>query len=234
MDPRHSANRLQTRLHPLGERLQALREAHLHRFPVRVRQHQVKQQMRKDFAGDRHLERIGVREVRLAVLRRLPALLEHHLALGTVLAAPAGNVPLQGSHLPGLVAARMALDQHLEQRLGLQRRVALELRLDPVPILGKRIRACTPTPRPLQMARQAAAPLVVAQRPHAHAGARRRQLLRHPSRAFATHQLHLTVGLHGPSVRRDHETTPANDNYRQLSIIVADPTGSSNDRHRQK
>jgi len=64
---------------------------------------------------------------------------KHHLTVGTVLAAPGGDVPLQRPQLTFLIATWLTVAQQPEQRLALQRRVVLEQIDDPRPVVGKRV-----------------------------------------------------------------------------------------------
>ena len=76
-------------------------------------------QVRERDAAQRHAQAIHVGEVGLRSLARLVDLRKDHLAFGTKLGAPGGDVPLQRAQLARLVAARMPIAQQTEQRLTL-------------------------------------------------------------------------------------------------------------------
>jgi len=64
-------------------------------------------------------------EVGLGHLTRLVDLRKDHLAFGTELGAPGGNVPLLGAQLALLIPARVPIAQQTKQRLPLERCILL-------------------------------------------------------------------------------------------------------------
>ena len=115
---RHAADLPEAGLEPFDQRLEALREADLDGFDVRVDQHQVVDQMRERHAAQRDPQAVHVGEVGLRGFARLVDLGEDHLTVGAVLRPPGGDVPLQRAQLALLIAARMAFAQQPEQRRG--------------------------------------------------------------------------------------------------------------------
>ena len=137
---RHATDLPQTVLQPLGQRLEALREAHSRRLDIRVGQHQVIDQMRKRRAGETHTERVHGREVGLRHAPRQVLLRKHDLLPRSVANPPRLHMPLQRAQLPFLVTTWERGAQQREQRLRLQRRIVADLGLDPRPVLRRRDR----------------------------------------------------------------------------------------------
>src|SRR6266545_7974662 len=120
--------------------------------------------------GDGEVVHVG--EVGLAEPTRLMDLLKDDLAGGTSVCAPEGHVALEGAQLDGLIAARVQQAELVEERFDLQRRVTLQLGLDPGPILLEGIGTGTAT-RLLELAGQLSQAFVFAGGAHAHAGSSR-------------------------------------------------------------
>jgi hypothetical protein len=88
---------LQSVLQALAETLETLRKTHGHRLPVRVRQHEVVEQVFERLARDRHSQAAHVREIRSRQSARLMHLSEEHFARRPGSRTPAPNLPLQRS-----------------------------------------------------------------------------------------------------------------------------------------
>ena len=153
---RHMAQSKQRRLHPAPQRQQRLRLAHRDPLPVRVRQHEMAQQVRQRLAEDRDAQFVAVREVSLARLARPVVLREKHFHIRTVLRFPDIDPPLQRANLTRLVAARIQRLQVLEQHVRLERRRQLQQCDDLRPIIGERVRPRAPVVLWLRLRRQLA------------------------------------------------------------------------------
>ena len=126
----HTAQRPQRLLQTAAERLQALREADLYRFPVGVGQREVINQVLEQLALDRHAQSGHVGEIRLAQRAGLVLLRKKNLLGGPLQRPPGLDAPLQRAQLRVLELARMLALQVLEQGLGLQARVHPKSLLD--------------------------------------------------------------------------------------------------------
>ena len=122
---------------PFDQRLEAFRKTDLDRLDVRVHQHQVVHQVRKGHTAQRHAQAGHVREVGLRSFTRFVDLRKDHLAVRTILSSPGRDMPLQRAQLALLIPTRVALAQQPEERLALERRVVLQERGDPRPVLSK-------------------------------------------------------------------------------------------------
>ncbi len=143
--PRRRPTQLgQRRLQTRAEAGEALREAQADVLPVRVRQHEVVQQVRKRLALDGHRQPAHAREVRRAQPPRLMHLGEEHFLGRPVLRAPLPHAPLQRPPRPLPVLAGVLLLQPLQQRLGLQPRLALQQLLQARPDRREGIRPGPP------------------------------------------------------------------------------------------
>ncbi len=123
-------------------------------------------------------------------------LLEDHFLVGTMQCTPAGDMALERAQLVGLIAPRMALTQELEQRLGLQRGIALELGVDPGPVGGEGVGAGALGARCLELAGERAGAQVLAGGGHAHPSPSGRLVDGFPLMSFTEHALHLAVRFH--------------------------------------
>ena len=103
----------------LAQTGEALRETQTHMLPVRVRQHEVVQQVRERLALDRHPKTVHVREVRRAQPARLMHLAEEHFLGRPVLRLPLPHTTLQGASLGRPIPLWVLLLQPFQQRLGL-------------------------------------------------------------------------------------------------------------------
>ena len=200
---RYAAELPQRGLDPFRQRLEALRQADMDGFHIGVGQHEMEDEVREEDAGDGEAQVGHVGEVGLRPLAGPVDLGEDHLPGRAVLRAPRGDVPLQGPQLDRLVAPRVLVAQQGEEGRRLQRRIPLELRLDPGPVVGEGIAPRLVGARRLQLARQVALALILPHGPHAHPGAGGRLLLGLALGTFTLHQYYLRIGLHGlaPSSR---------------------------------
>ena len=91
-------------LDPFDQRFEALGEADLDRFYIRVAEHQVEEQVRERHPAQRDPKRCHVREVGLRIHARQVDLGEDHLLARAVLGTPGGDLPLQRPqlHRPGI------------------------------------------------------------------------------------------------------------------------------------
>jgi len=74
----HPSQLPETGLEALGQRLEGLREAHVHRLHVRIREHQVIDHVWEGDPADGYLQVAHVGEVRLCRAARRMNLGEHH------------------------------------------------------------------------------------------------------------------------------------------------------------
>ena len=137
---RHTAETPEGGLHACAQCLKTLARANRHRLPVRVRQHEVIQQMRERLAGDDHFELAHVRKIRLPLFSGHMRLRKEHLAVRPRLQTPRQEPPLQRAQLPGAEPPGVAPVHLLPHGLGLKSAILLQQRLDLRPHIGKRIR----------------------------------------------------------------------------------------------
>ena len=126
MPLRHAAQFPQGVLQPLAQAGEALRKAQRHVFPVRVREHKVIDQMRERLPLNRHPQLFHVAEIRGAQAPRFMHLGEEHFLGRPVLGLPLPHPPLQRAPRGLPVTVGILLLEPLQQRLGLQARLALE------------------------------------------------------------------------------------------------------------
>jgi hypothetical protein len=117
---RHTAQFAHGVLQALAQRLEALRETNGHRFPVRIGQHKVVDQVVERLRGDGDAQLVHDREVRSTQPARLVNLGEEHLLGRARTGPPAPDVALQRPQLTGLEAPWVAPLQFVEEGLGLQ------------------------------------------------------------------------------------------------------------------
>ena len=91
-----------------------------HRFPVRVRQHEVIDQVVERLTLDRYVQACHVREVRCAQPPGVMHLTEKHFLLGTFGSAPPFHASLKRSQLSILKPTWVLPLQPLKKRLRLQ------------------------------------------------------------------------------------------------------------------
>ena len=99
-DGRHAAERPQRALDAGGQRLKRFAERDRHPRPVAVTEHELKQQVRKRIAGDRHAEVGRMREIDRRLATGHGDLLEEHLGLDAVPRPPVAKASLQRPRLP--------------------------------------------------------------------------------------------------------------------------------------
>jgi len=145
--PRHAAQFPQRILQAVRQRLERLRRAHRHRFPVRVGQHEVVHQVVEPLTGDRDVQRVHVREVRRGQVAGLVHLAEHDRFARTVEGPPLPHPTFKGAAMRIEEPARMLAPQPVEEGLGQQPRLGLQPLLDRRPHLGKRIGPSAVGPR---------------------------------------------------------------------------------------
>jgi hypothetical protein len=136
---RHAAQFPQRILQAVRERLKRLRRTHRHRFPVRVGQYEVVDQVIERLAGDGDVQGVHLREVRRGQIASLVNLAEHDGLARTVEGSPLLHAAFEGAALRIEEPPRMFAAQPVEQRLGEQPRLGLETRLDRRPDRGERI-----------------------------------------------------------------------------------------------
>ena len=154
MPPRHPAQLPQRVLQTLTQAGKTLRITQTDVFPVRVRQHEVVEQMAKRLALQRHRQSFHVREIRRAQPTWFMHLAEEDFLGRTMLGLPLAHAPLQRptSWLP--VLSRHFPLQPGQQRFGLQTRLPLQLFFQPGPNRGQRIGPRPPTVHGPDSARQ--------------------------------------------------------------------------------
>ena len=179
---RHPAQAPQRALHAGAQGLEALARTDRHRLPVRIRQHEVIQQVCKALPRDRHLQLAHVREVRLRLFTWHMSLREEHFLLRPRTHSPRQQSPLQRAQLPGAEATRMAFVQLAPDRLRLQARILAQQRFDLRPHRLERIGASAPRVRNLRLRRRTARVRVFTRRPLAHPRFRSSRHLRDPLR----------------------------------------------------
>jgi hypothetical protein len=126
-------------LHPGAQVREILREAHHHVFPVRIRQHEMIQQMIEPLAGDGHLQTAHVREIRCPQSPRLMHLGKVDLLGGPMLRLPPPHAPLQGPTHRRRILLRVGALQPTQQRHRLQTGLAPQLLLQLRPNCGEGI-----------------------------------------------------------------------------------------------
>jgi hypothetical protein len=159
----------------------------------------VEQQVGEGDAGQRDGQVAHGGEVTLTKPARLMDLRKDDILLRPVEGAPLGDVALEGAQLAGGVAVGMLFTEQGEEGLGLQGRVALELLLDPGSVVGERVGMRAVGTGLLERGGRFAGPQVFAGSGDAHIGAGGGLFKGLALRAFAEHELHLGIGLHGAS-----------------------------------
>ena len=163
MTLRHAAQREQGILQPLAEALVALGEAHRAGLPVRVRQHEVVDQVLQRPARDGHPQVGAVREVAGTQPPGVVHLGKEHLLGRSVQGPPLLDTPLQRAELAVREAAGVATSKRGEQRLGLQSGLALQQFGQFGPHLGERVGSGPPVAiHASDLAGQPAEPAVLA------------------------------------------------------------------------
>ena len=203
MPLRHAAQFPQSVLQAVAEALVALGEADRPRLPVRVRQHEVIDQVVERHAEDGHAQLGAVREIAGTQPSRVMDLGEEHFFGRSLQGAPLLEASLQGPHLAVSEASGEASLQVGEQGLGLQSRVESELRFELRPDLGERVgpRAIVPL-HASHLTGQLAEPAVLARGLGVHAGLVSRASLGQSLKIEPSESSHLVIGEHPePPVR---------------------------------
>ena len=141
---RHAPEFPQRVLQAVGQRLERLRRADAHRFPVRVREHEVIHEMVETLAEDRDGQRVHAGEIRGRQVAGVMHLAEHDRACRTRRGPPLLNATLEGAplalgKLPGIL-----LLEPVKQCFGMQTRLGFQPFLDLRPQLRQRV-----LPRPI-------------------------------------------------------------------------------------
>jgi hypothetical protein len=144
MPARHAPEFPQRVLQAVGQRLERLRRANGHCFPVRVGKHEVIHQMLEAFAQDGHSQRVHAGEVRGRQVAGVMHLAEHDRARLPRRGPPALDAPLEGAALALRKPLGIFLQEPVEQRLGVQARLRFQPFLGLLPQVGQRI-----LPRPI-------------------------------------------------------------------------------------
>lgn len=204
MTSRHAAQRPHRILEPFAKTLEALGETERHVLPVRMRQHEVVDQVLERLAVDGHAQLGHVREVGSTELARRMLLREEDLLVGPTPRLPFVDAPLQGPQLPVGESAWMAPLQFFEERLGLPARSRFEQLFDFVPHVRERIGTRPPGPRRRRLHPLRRQPIRVPILPSGfaiHARLRRRKTQR---------RLLAEPGPHRPDlfIRDHHRATP--------------------------
>lgn len=134
-------------LQAVGESLERLRGAHRHRLPIRVRQHEVIDQVIERLATDGDAEPVHRGEVGRGQIARLMHLTEDDGLAWSVCGAPLPHPALEGAAMRIEELARMRLSQPVEERLGAQARLGAQPLFDLGPDGGKGVRSCAIRPR---------------------------------------------------------------------------------------
>ena len=148
---RHARELPEVPLQSLGQRLEALGKADRDGLDVRVGQHQVVDQVREGDAAQADAQVVHMGEVGLRKLARRAHLLRVALLLRAVQRGPLLDMALEGPQLDRLVAAGLLGAEEVEERLGLQGGIALQLADNPGPVVGEGIRARTMRPGTLEL-----------------------------------------------------------------------------------
>lgn len=187
-----------------AQALETFREADRHMLPVRMRQHEVIDQMLKAHAADGHAQIVHVRKVGGAELTRRMLLREEDFLRRTARRQPVLDAALQRPQLAVGERARMAPLQFLEERLGFPTRARFEQFFDFGPDRGERIGPCPiRSRRRLGRAprRQHVRMPVLPPRLAIHACLRRRKCQRRLLAEPLPQHAHLSI--------RDHRATPS-------------------------
>src|SRR6266851_6815702 len=161
-------------LESFTQALEALRKTHRRRFPVRVGQHQVIEQVRKTLPLDRDPQLTHMREVGSAQPPWLVSLREEHFLHRSFRSSPYFHSSLQRPQLPIGESPRITPLQILKDRLCFQPRVHLQQAPHFFPHLLKGILSCPPPRSWRQLARHLSQPSILARRLRIHPRFRRR------------------------------------------------------------
>jgi hypothetical protein len=197
VQPRHSPQFPQGILQPVAEALVALGEADRPRLPVRVRQHEVVDQVIERRTLDRHVQVGAVGKIAGRQPAGVMHLGEEHLLGRPLHGPPLLDVPLQGAQLSIGEAARETPLQVGEQRFGLQTGVEGQLVSELGPDVGERVGPGTPVAiHAFDLTGQLTQAAVLACRLGVDAGFGGRQLLGDAVTVEAEELAYLRIGDH--------------------------------------
>jgi hypothetical protein len=135
--PRRASQFPQRVLQAVGQCLERLRRADGYRFPVRVREHEVINQVLEAFAEDGHSQGVHAGEIGGGQISCVMHLAEHDRTRRAGRGAPALNAPLERAALALRKLSGMLLQQPVEQRLGVQARLCFQSFLGLLPQLRR-------------------------------------------------------------------------------------------------
>jgi hypothetical protein len=161
---RHAAQFRQRILQPRAEALEALGEAQRARFPVRVGQHEVVEQVRQRLTVDDDPQAGAVREVGRTQPTGMMHLGEEHFLGRPRQSPPLFDAPLQGPQLAIGEAAGVLALQPGKQRQGFQARVEGQLLLNFGPDVGEGVGPSSPGMVHAYLTGQPAEPAILASR----------------------------------------------------------------------
>lgn len=136
---RHATQFPQRILQPVTQRFERFRGTYRDRFPVRVSEHEVVDQVIESLPGDGDGERVHRGEVGRGQLARFMNLPEDDGLVRPVQGSPPLHASLEGSPMRVEEASGMLLSEPVEEGLGVESRLGLESRFDGGPNLGKGI-----------------------------------------------------------------------------------------------
>src|SRR5260370_648088 len=156
-------------LKTLTQTFKALRKTHRGRLPVRIRQHQVIDQVRKTLPLDRDPQLTHVREVTCTQPPGVMSLREEHFLHRSFRRAPHFHSSLQRAQLPIRKSPGITPLQILKDRFRFQPWVHLQQALHFFPDPLKAILSCSPSRSRRQFARYSPQPAILARRLCVHA-----------------------------------------------------------------
>jgi hypothetical protein len=143
MPPRYAAEFPQGVLQAIGECLERLRRADRHRFPVRVGQDEVVDQVIERLPVDRDAEGIHVREIGGGEVAGVMHLPEDSEFARSVAGPPLPDAAFKRAAVGIEELARVLLTEPVKECLGQQLRFGLEFHFDLAPHCRKRVDPCT-------------------------------------------------------------------------------------------
>jgi hypothetical protein len=154
MPPRHAPEFPQRILQAVGQRLERLRRADGHRFPVRIGEHKVIHQMVEAFAQDGDGQLVHAGEIRGRQIAGVMHLTEHDRARLSRRGPPVLNATFERAALALRQPSGMFLLQPVKQRFGLEAWLRFQPFLNFLPQVGQRVLPRPIGPRPLEGAGQ--------------------------------------------------------------------------------
>jgi hypothetical protein len=144
---RHAAQFPQRILQTIGQRLERLRGAHGHGFPIRVGQHEMINHVIERLAGNGNVEPVHGSEVGRRQIARLVDLAEHNGLPRSVRGVPLPYPAFKSAAVRIEKLARICPPQPVEERLGPQSRFGSEAFFNLGPNRGKRVEPRAVGPR---------------------------------------------------------------------------------------